>query len=122
LQLSSKNYLQNKSSIRSLLALMLLLVFTISTTPRRYWHDIFAGHTDTAVCDVPLDGKHHLRDTGIQCDCNKLVATSPFTEQDEVVLPVIPRLFFTPGQTALSSVILAPVTRVHAQRGPPALA
>jgi len=121
LQPSSKNYLQNKSFIRSLLALMLLLIFTISTTPRRYWHDIFAGHTDTAVCDVPLDGKHHLRDAGIQCDCNKLVATSPFTEQDEIAVTVVPRSFYTLQQTDWTSVILTAVNRVHAQRGPPAL-
>lgn len=113
--------MQKKISIRSLLALMLLLIFTISTTPRRYWHDLFAGHTDTTVCDTPADGKQHLRDAGFQCDCNKLVATSPFTEQDEIVVASLPRLFYTPQQTSLSSVLLAVAEHVHALRGPPVL-
>lgn len=63
---------------------MLVLIFTLSITPKRYLHDIFANHTD-AVSHYAEQGKSIVSKAGSNCDCDNLVGTSPCAEFDEFI-------------------------------------
>lgn len=59
---------------------VLLLVFSISITPKKYLHDAIANHKDkTALTAVGNDAQ--LTHTGFVCKCDNLVAESPFTNE-----------------------------------------
>jgi len=60
----------------------MLVIFTISITPKRYLHDIFAAHKDS-ISNVSSEAKVNISQDGYHCDCDNLVATSPFVEHDE---------------------------------------
>jgi hypothetical protein len=98
---------------------MMLLVFALSITPRRYLHDMFANHTDISG-HVATDGKVLIAKTGINCDCHTLVATSPFTDQvDEFQMAAFSSYSllvaaYIPG-------IYSPVQVFIGLRGPPSL-
>ena len=62
-----------------MLSLGLLLIFIISITPTLYLHEIFAGHSDASIAIAKSPGEQ-VRAAGFACDCDSLVATSPFTE------------------------------------------
>lgn len=55
--------------------MMLVLLFSI--TPKKFLHDLIADHTDTVSLAVN-DGHDHIDHHGFNCDCDNLVATSPF--------------------------------------------
>jgi hypothetical protein len=60
----------------------MLILFTLSITPKLYLHAVFADHTDL-VCKKTDNGKTQVSKNGFACDCNNQVATSPFTEHDD---------------------------------------
>lgn len=60
----------------------MLVIFTLSITPKLYLHAIFAHHTDI-VYKKTDSGKTQVSKNGFACDCNNQVATSPFTEPGE---------------------------------------
>lgn len=95
------------------------MVFSISITPKRYLHDLFAGHKDTITKPVE-DGKARLSQSGFKCDYNTLVATSPFTEySDEIeikTLSVYPSFF-----VSLSTPVYRSPHAFFELRGPPSL-
>lgn len=97
----------------------MLLIFTFSITPKRYLHDLFAGHKDT-VSKVADDGKVYVSQSGFNCDCNTLVATSPFTEHADVIevtgLAEYPSLFI-----ALTTAVYTSSYSFTELRGPPSL-
>jgi len=76
--------LYNHQTIRPLAAFLLLLIFTLSSTPKRYLHDIFANHTE-AVSHQAEQGKLIISEAGFNCDCDNLVGTSPCAEPDEFI-------------------------------------
>jgi hypothetical protein len=63
---------------------LLLLIFTLSSTPKRYLHDIFANHTE-AVSHQAEQGKLIVSEAGFNCDCDNLVGTSPCDELTEFI-------------------------------------
>jgi hypothetical protein len=111
--------LQKKQTIRVILGSFLLLIFLISITPKKYWHDVLAQHNDSISWNKYADD-HEVSKTGFNCDWNMQVATSPFTEQDEVKLPALPlvheRYYFFSNTSFYSSTIFH-----RALRGPPAI-
>lgn len=107
------------SSIKRFYASVMLLFFTLSITPKIYLHDLFAGHTD-AVIKASNDGKAQVYSKGYNCDCNSLVATSPFTEESDAVSSILP--------VAYPSLFISLTTPVYAcghnfleLRGPPTI-
>ncbi|MCY7293485.1 MAG: hypothetical protein LH615_15010 [Ferruginibacter sp.] len=76
--------LHKNKTIRPFLALLMLVIFTVNITPKRYLHDVFADHKDS-ISNVSKDGKVQISQDGYHCDCHHLVATSPFVEQDDVI-------------------------------------
>jgi len=64
--------------IRQFLAGVLLIIFAFSITPKKALHDWLANHTDKT--STPLLGHGAVISTaGFNCDCDNLVAESPFT-------------------------------------------
>ncbi len=100
-------------------AVVMLLIFALSITPKRYLHDIFANHTDITG-HIAADGKVLISKTGFNCDCNTAVATSPFTDQvEELKLG-----FFSSYSLLVPAYIHSIYSPAHALlglRGPPSL-
>jgi hypothetical protein len=64
------------STIKNLLALLLLVVFAYSITPKIVLHNLVANHIDKGkVLNGHLD---ELSASGFNCKCDNLVAESPF--------------------------------------------
>ena len=86
--------------IRQFLAGVLLIIFAFSITPKKALHDWLANHTDKA--SLPQSGNGaSISTAGFNCDCDNLVAESPFTGtsgQFEFSAPQLftPRLAFHP--------------------------
>src|SRR5688572_18751214 len=113
------NRLYRNQTIRRLFAFVMLVLFTFSITPKRYLHDLFAGHTDTITKSLN-DGNAHVSKSGFQCDCDNLVATSPFTDQADGIH--IARLLVHSSQ--FTSYITPVYTSSHSfieLRGPPSV-
>jgi hypothetical protein len=97
----------------------MLFTFTFSITPKRYLHDLFTGHKDY-VSKSGNDEKIHISQNGFKCDCNTLVATSPFTEHsDEIDITI---------STEYPSLFVSLTTSLHTSshshielRGPPSV-
>lgn len=77
--------LRKNQTIRAILGSFLLLIFLTGITPKRYWHDLLADHTDV-LASVNQSDQLQINQAGFNCDCNTLVATSPFTETVETRL------------------------------------
>lgn len=56
----------------------MLLIFSLSITPKKYFHDLIADHTDSY--NVNFSGKATVGKTGYSCDCEDLVVSTPFIE------------------------------------------
>ena len=63
--------------IRSAFGWALLMLFTLSITPKQLLHDVLANHTDNSV---ETAGNAYVAKPGYNCDRLNLVAESPFTE------------------------------------------
>jgi hypothetical protein len=78
--------------IRKVVALVLLLLFAFSITPRNYLHDIFANHKDVTYGASAYDDIT-VQKSGIDCGFHNLVAESPFadlSQKTDVAGPVRP--------------------------------
>jgi len=108
-----------KSHIKRICAFVILVLFSFSITPKRYFHDLLASHVDTSI-QKKVSGNEEVNKSGFNCDCDTLVATSPFTEENsEIVISLLPvhishyTSFIIPLYTASHSFIEL--------RGPPAV-
>jgi len=110
---------RRKQTIRAIVGSFLLLIFLTGITPKRYWHDVFANHRDLA--SVVQTEDLQLSKAGFNCDWNSLVATSPFTETEEIIFPkpllVYARHFLLPADR-----FYQPHLTYRSLRGPPAIA
>jgi hypothetical protein len=96
-----------------------LLLFLFSVTPKRYLHNFFAKHNDETLT-VSADGQEQLCKSGFQCDCNTLVATSPFVSEEPVAAFVPPTYFSKPGTFLVLSPYFSAISYIEL-RGPPAI-
>lgn len=106
--------------IQSFSAVFVIVMLLFSITPKRFLHDLIADHKDT-VTIATNDGKDHIDHHGFRCDCDNLVATSPFISQDimaEPLTPTIENSFFT----TYTSGSKAAIYYNFSLRGPPAQA
>jgi hypothetical protein len=81
--------LNKNNIIRSIATLALLLLFSLSNTPKQWLHDIFANHKD---CTTTISKNNLLiSQQGFNCDCDSLVVEVPFTSADKIFigLPVL---------------------------------
>ena len=97
----------------------MLLIFTMSITPKVFLHDLTADHKDEASVVLHCHDQH-ISKIGFTCDCNNLVSTSPYTEEPVLQIP-------EPGAVALIAYINRFADPVYTAtiffsslRGPPA--
>lgn len=72
---------------------MLVLLFTVSMSPKSYFHDLIAHHTDVKGCNED-HRTSVLHKQEIDCDFDNLVVTTPFADYNLVVsIPASPKYF-----------------------------
>lgn len=105
--------------IRQLLAGLLLILFAFSITPRQALHDWLADHEDSGHPHCSYGDITHFGAYGFHCNCDNLVAESPFTSQADVFefrqLPV-----FAGTTGFISHRFYAETPVFFSLRGPPA--
>jgi len=95
----------------------MLMIFSLSITPKRFLHNLFAKHIDSKH-EINSDKPYQLTNSGYNCDSDNLVAESTFLND----LP----LFQFPVASSFSSYIVKNIsfTSISAiyspLRGPPA--
>ncbi|WP_276482551.1 hypothetical protein [Paraflavitalea pollutisoli] len=106
--------------IKPLVALAMLLLFTLSITPRQYLHDLFADHRDIAVHTHDTD-EDQLDTAGFSCNTHDQVAESPFTGHPAQPRITPPLLFPTATTQHFLTHLRLQAPSVVDGRGPPAL-
>lgn len=119
LQLGGKYFLNSNHTIKRFFAFAMLVLFTFSITPKRYLHDLFAGHTDIVNIENTGDETCIGKST-FNCDCNTLVATSPFIDDADESVIDFPKLY-PPFFAAYTNPLLGTTYSFTELRGPPAL-
>ncbi len=75
--------------IKSVITSLLLLLFAFSIMPKKTLHDWLVDHKDQSGMHVKA-GEALLNKTGFNCNCESLVAESPFTAtSDPIIIQVI---------------------------------
>jgi hypothetical protein len=117
LQRRSKNILIKNTTIRSLAAAFMLLVFAFSVTPTIVLHNWLANHKDS-VRKLPANNQQQVSQIFFNCNCDNIVATSPFTEPDtHFQLP--PVLVFSVQPETKLALFLSSPHFFFSLRGPP---
>ena len=78
--------------IKKIVAAAILLVFAFSITPTIVFHNWLADHTDTLKKSTNTTGKQIGKKT-FNCNCDNIVAESPFTESDKEIIVIPEQLF-----------------------------
>jgi hypothetical protein len=111
--------LNRQRTIQKFIAFLLLLLAVFGSTPKKYWHDLVADHTD--YYSFYSGEKISLGQTGINCDSDDLVVSTPFIEasfNSETSFDVVYQTTYSfPYQFLHSS-----TPRTKDSRGPPSLA
>lgn len=109
-----------KTTIRLFSAVVIMLVFSLSITPKKFLHDLVADHQDDVSIAIN-DGHDHIDHHGFNCNCDNLVATSPFAEHTETLAFNTP-VYFKEYSSTTPSGIKSITHSFSALRGPPSLA
>lgn len=97
----------------------MVLILAFSITPKKFLHDLVADHQDDITIAVN-DGHDHIDHHGFNCNCDNLVATSPFTEHN-VSIQIYTPVYFSDYSPLYASGIKSITHSFSALRGPPAL-
>jgi hypothetical protein len=119
LQHSIKKLLQ-QNIIRKSISAVLLLLFVLSITPKKFLHDIIADHVDITYSSDHHESGIHATGTGVACKCENLFAQPVFTVMDEPVFISAP-LLFREFDLVVDDTFHSFHQFFFAQRGPPAL-
>ncbi len=83
--------LKRNKYIRKFLALVLLAIFTLSNTPTKYLHQLFANHKDFVSKTLTDSNTPQLNVSGINCHCETNVVIAPYTVSTAFkVKPLLP--------------------------------
>ncbi|MDQ2719071.1 MAG: hypothetical protein M3Z26_04820 [Bacteroidota bacterium] len=110
-----------KVIIKKFTAFALLAIFTLSTMPTKYLHQLFANHTDFITVTNDNFKIPQLNVSGIDCHCNSLVVIVPYTCSSETVTQKIPLSFAGYSIANGSNICFYPVF-FSELRGPPSFA
>lgn len=70
--------------IRKLLASVILSIFVFSIMPKKFLHDLLSNHLDTLASSPVNDCTSHVNVAVFHCQCDNLVAESPFDEEQHI--------------------------------------
>jgi hypothetical protein len=77
--------LLKNQSIKKVVAAVMLIVFAFSVTPTIFLHNWVANHKDSVNRSAAAH-KEQVSKKLFSCHCDNIVAESPFTEPDVVIL------------------------------------
>jgi len=102
--------------ITKFLSGLLLIIFALSITPKRFLHDMIAKHSDSRP-GKNNDSPYQLANSGYHCDCDNLVAESAFVgEQPVFSFPV----FTSFASYTVKDISFSSVPGIYSTlRGPP---
>lgn len=112
--------LKKKLFIQKLTAFLLLLIFTISITPKNYFHEVIADHKDISYCDGLDNSTGSIHQQGYACHFDNLVVTLPFVLENGPDFSFLPVDYTDQINFSYSS----PFQYCHLEkitRGPPAV-
>lgn len=114
-------FLRSHQTIQKFTAALLLLVFSLSATPKKFFHTAFANHKDRTAKASHTDNKTpQISIATINCQCDNLVATSTFTNTSETPQLVVPVAFVLSEQKSICNLVIS--KHYHFElRGPPSL-
>jgi hypothetical protein len=106
-------------TIRQVYAFFFLLLFTLSITPKIYFHDVVADHKDViTTCVHPEKPKACLHQQGYNCELNDPVISSPYLSV-AISTWSLPEIYFAISP-APSVVSIKQECLIHKEsRGPP---
>ncbi len=116
---SKKQTLFKNLLIKKIVAAAILFVFAISITPTIVFHNWLAGHTDTVKKPIETKGEQLGRKT-YNCQCDHIVAESPFTEPAKEINPAA-ALPFSLIKEELQVHFISFQYYFYSLRGPPAV-
>jgi hypothetical protein len=96
----------------------MLMVFAFGITPRIFLHAWFAGHRDTSGVKISPSPHQQVYQHSYHCNCDNIVAESPFTNSTAAVHSV-GSLNFTREITLAVPAIYTKAVAVFSLRGPP---
>ncbi|MEO5967234.1 MAG: hypothetical protein ABIP68_00930 [Ferruginibacter sp.] len=107
------------SYIRSFFALLLIIIFALSNTPKQQLHNLFAGHTD--ISTNHKSSELNFSKAEFHCQCDNLVVIAPFLGSSYYTLPSAVKYFSTFVSAKKSELPL--YQKIYFElRGPPATA
>ncbi|WP_460686901.1 hypothetical protein [Niabella aquatica] len=104
-------------NIKKFWAVVLLLIFTISITPKKYFHDLFSTHTDYAFKHTD-SGKKEFNAYKFNCGLVNTIAVSPFLAE-EAVATILLLFFAAPAADKLEPALFQSEFDLCLRRGPP---
>ncbi len=111
--------MRSQPVIQKCIALVLLLLFMLSSAPRAFIHDLIADHKDLPSCKESHHSSTVLHKQSQDCHCDHLVVTSPYepaSSQINITAQVQFReIIFSPF-----SILFQQTVQYKESRGPPA--
>jgi len=77
--------LKGSAQLPKVIAFLLLLLFTISSVPKMYFHAAMVHHRDMGSCNYPDKAVAHIHTDGYNCDVDQQAITIPFVADIEVI-------------------------------------
>ena len=104
--------------IRKFTALLLLVIFSLSSTPKRFLHHVFANHTDCVTYQQKSFYQHSISKHTFHCQIDQLVVESPF-ENTEFFLSTHLLTFSENVKSKCNQKVLSQYISNKSLRGPP---
>jgi hypothetical protein len=106
--------------IRKSFAIILLAIFTLSNTPTKYLHKIFANHTDFVSKTLTDSNSPQFNVTGINCHCESNVVIAPYTAVNVFKIEPVPSEFSEHAIAGIYKIIFSE-SLSFGLRGPPSV-
>ncbi|CAN5902032.1 hypothetical protein BH11BAC4_BH11BAC4_00670 [soil metagenome] len=120
MQLRIKNIRQH-IILKNLAGVFILCTFLLSITPKQVVHSLAANHRDQPSKKNVDKSKIQFTGFGYNCDCDSIVATSPFTE-NTLLLEITPLVHLAVYKETTTVSLSSNDHFYFTLRGPPAVA
>lgn len=104
--------------IQKWIALVLLLLFTMSSAPKAFFHDLIADHKDLPSCKETHHSSTVLHKKSQDCHCDHLVVTSPYVVAGSQ-FNLTAQLHFREINFSLYQISFQQTVQYKESRGPP---
>lgn len=106
--------------IRNFFGVLLILSFTLSNTPTKYLHWLFANHKDFISKTLTDSNTPQINAPGIDCHCETNVVIAPYMVQPTLVIASPVAVFFDFTITGIQKITFSK-SFSFGLRGPPSI-